>query len=48
MPGKVAKTGEQHLQGLRDDRAVFVNGKKVADVTADLAYRNAAKSFAYL
>lgn len=48
MPGKVAKTGEQHLQSLRDDRAVFVNGKKVADVTADPAYRNAARSIANL
>jgi 4-hydroxyphenylacetate 3-monooxygenase len=34
------KSGQQHTQSIRDGRAVFINGKRVADVTTDHAFRN--------
>ena len=42
------KTGDQHLRSLQDGRSVYVNGQKVADVTEDKAFRNAARSIARL
>lgn len=47
MSAKV-KNGEQHLHSLQDGRAVYVDGKRVSDVTADVSYRNAAHSIAGL
>ncbi len=44
----MSKTGDQHLRSLQDGRAVYVNGKKVSDVTTNSAYRNAARSIAGL
>lgn len=35
------KTGEDHLRALRDGRAVYIDGARVADVTAHPAFRNA-------
>src|SRR5690242_17717334 len=42
------KTGEQHLQSLRDGRQVFINGGRVDDVTTHRAFRNAVRSAAGL
>jgi 4-hydroxyphenylacetate 3-monooxygenase len=38
------KTGAEHLESLRDGRAVFVDGRRVADVTVHPAFRNALAS----
>ncbi|MBR1154071.1 4-hydroxyphenylacetate 3-hydroxylase family protein [Bradyrhizobium sp. JYMT SZCCT0428] len=48
MSANISKNGEQHLRSLQDGRAVFVNGKSIADVTTDPSYRNAARSIAGL
>jgi 4-hydroxyphenylacetate 3-monooxygenase len=40
------KTGEQHLESLRDGRTVYIGSEKVNDVTAHPAFRNAARSIA--
>jgi 4-hydroxyphenylacetate 3-monooxygenase len=42
------KTGAEHLASLRDGRAVYIDGERVADVTAHPAFRNAARSTAAL
>jgi 4-hydroxyphenylacetate 3-monooxygenase len=42
------KTGEQHLESLRDGREVYLLGRKVEDVTAHPAFRNAAATAAQL
>ena len=42
------KTGEQHLESLRDGRKVYIGSEEVRDVTTHPAFRNAAKSFAML
>lgn len=47
MAAKV-KDGEQHLRSLQDGRSVYVDGKRVSDVTADVAYKNASRSIAGL
>lgn len=44
----VAKTGAEHLSSLRDGRAVFIDGKRVDDVTTHPAFRNAVRSAAAL
>ncbi|GIH17129.1 4-hydroxyphenylacetate 3-hydroxylase N-terminal domain-containing protein [Rugosimonospora africana] len=41
-------TGTEYLASLRDDRAVYLNGERVADVTTHPAFRNAARSIARL
>jgi len=33
------KTGEDHLASLRDERAVYIDGERVADVTTHPAFR---------
>ncbi|MYZ49112.1 4-hydroxyphenylacetate 3-hydroxylase family protein [Propylenella binzhouense] len=38
------KSGKQHIEGLRDGRAVYLHGKRVDDVTTHPAYRNAVAS----
>ncbi|MGQ7793146.1 4-hydroxyphenylacetate 3-hydroxylase family protein [Faunimonas sp. B44] len=38
------KTGKEHIEGLRDGRAVYLHGKRVDDVTTHPAYRNAVAS----
>lgn len=43
-----ARTGEQYLAGIRDGREVWLNGERVADVTAEPALRGAARSLAGL
>jgi 4-hydroxyphenylacetate 3-monooxygenase len=42
------KTGAEHIQSLRDGRAVYIDGERVADVTTHPAYRNAVASAASL
>jgi 4-hydroxyphenylacetate 3-monooxygenase len=42
------KTGADHLQSLKDGRAVYIDGKLVDDVTTHAAYRNAVASAALL
>ena len=42
------KTGDEHLESLRDGRKVYIGGTPVDDVTAHPAFRNGARSFAML
>jgi 4-hydroxyphenylacetate 3-monooxygenase len=42
------KTGQEHLESLRDGRKVFIGSEAVDDVTTHPAFRNAARSFAML
>lgn len=44
----MAKTGAEHLKSLQDGREVYLNGKKVDDVTTHPAYRNAVGAAAGL
>jgi 4-hydroxyphenylacetate 3-monooxygenase len=44
----ICKTGADHVASLRDDRAVYLDGERVADVTAHPAFRNAVRSAAAL
>jgi len=41
-------TGNEYLESIRDGRRVYVGGEAVEDVTAHLAFRNAARSFAMI
>lgn len=42
------KSGEQHLESLRDGRTVYIGAERVGDVTRHRAFRNAARSVAGL
>jgi 4-hydroxyphenylacetate 3-monooxygenase len=42
------KTGEDHLRSLRDGRAVYIDGERVADVTTHPAFRDAVRTAAAL
>ncbi len=42
------KTGNEHLNSLRDGRTVYIDGKLVPDVTVHPAFRNAIRSAAAL
>ena len=42
------KTGAMHLDSLRDGRAVYIGGEKVADPVDHPAFRNAVRSYAAL
>lgn len=42
------RTGKQYLEGLRDDREVWLGGERVADVTTHPALRRGAESLALL
>ena len=44
----VCKNGADHLKSLRDGRAVYIDGERVADVTTHPAFRNAVQSAAAL
>ena len=41
-------TGAEYMASLRDGREVYIDGERVADVTAHLAFRNAVRSIARL
>jgi 4-hydroxyphenylacetate 3-monooxygenase oxygenase component len=40
------RTGEQYIEGLRDDREVWIGGERVKDVTEHPAFRNGIRSVA--
>ena len=42
------QTGQEYLDSLRDDRAVFIYGERVKDVTTHPAFRNTARMVARL
>jgi 4-hydroxyphenylacetate 3-monooxygenase len=42
------KNGSQYIESLRDGRSIYIDGGKVADVTAHPAFRNAVRSMARL
>ena len=44
----MTKTGSKHLQSLRDGREVYLNGKKIDDVTTHLAFKNVVAASAKL
>jgi len=48
MSAMQCKTGTDHLGSLQDGRAVFIDGKRVEDVTTHAAYRNSVASAALL
>jgi len=39
-------TGAEYVESLRDGRDVYIDGERVADVTAHPAFRNAVRSVA--
>ena len=41
-------TGAEYIQSLRDGREVYIDGERVADVTAHPAFRNSVRSIARL
>src|SRR5205809_245511 len=48
-PGREAvmlKSGNEHLESLRDGRVVYIGSERVDDVTTHPAFRNAARSMA--
>src|SRR6202161_2972868 len=48
MTGTRLLDGRGYLESLRDDRAVYIYGERVDDVTTHPAFRNAARSIARL
>jgi len=40
------KTGQEHLESLRDGRVVYIGSERVEDVTAHPACRNGARTVA--
>ncbi|MFJ5834073.1 4-hydroxyphenylacetate 3-hydroxylase family protein [Streptomyces sp. NPDC093089] len=44
----MTRSGQEYLEGLRDGRAVWLDGERVGDVTAHPAFRTTAASFAGL
>jgi 4-hydroxyphenylacetate 3-monooxygenase len=44
----VCKSGAEHIKSLKDGRTVFIDGKRVADVTEHPAFRNSVRSAASL
>ena len=44
----MSRTGQQYLDSLKDDRAVYVDGERAKDVTEHPAFRGAARSIAGL
>ena len=45
---EICKTGADHLRSLRDGRAVYIDGERVADVTTHPAFGNAVHTAAAL
>src|SRR5215475_9954914 len=41
-------SGSEYLESLKDGRAVYLYGERIADVTAHPAFRNSARSIAQL
>jgi 4-hydroxyphenylacetate 3-monooxygenase len=42
------KSGEQHLESLRDGRVIYIGSEKITDVTTHPAFRNTAQTVAML
>ena len=42
------RTGKELMESLRDDRALFIDGERVTDVTTDPRFAGAAQSLAAL
>ncbi len=42
------RTGSQYLQSLRDERTIYIDGRRVTDVTRDPAFAGAAQTLARL
>ncbi|WP_149536966.1 4-hydroxyphenylacetate 3-hydroxylase family protein [Siccirubricoccus phaeus] len=42
------RTGKQYLEGLRDDREIWIEGERIADVTRDRRFAGAARTVAEL
>ena len=42
------RSGRQYLDSLHDDRQIWIDGERVADVTEHPAFRNAVKTAAAL
>ena len=42
------RTGKEHLESLRDGRAIYIGGERIDDVTTHPAFRNAAATVAAL
>ena len=42
------RTGQEYIEGLRDGRAVYIDGAQVDDVTTHPAFKNAVRSVARL
>ena len=40
------KSGNEHLESLKDGRVVYIGAERVDDVTTHPAFRNAARSIA--
>jgi 4-hydroxyphenylacetate 3-monooxygenase len=47
-PGKAIRTGRQYLDSIRDDREVWCDGERVADVTTDPRFAGGARTLAEL
>ncbi|MEZ2410723.1 4-hydroxyphenylacetate 3-hydroxylase family protein [Bosea sp. RCC_152_1] len=44
----MTRSGQEHLASLRDGRSIYIDGKRLEDVTSDRAFRNVAQSVAGL
>src|SRR5215470_2693031 len=44
----MTRSGREYLSGLKDDRCIYIDGKRVVDVTTDMAFCNVAASMAKL
>lgn len=44
----MTRSGQDYLAGLQDDRCIYIDGRRVGDVTTDVAFRNVAGSMARL
>src|ERR1700704_5453334 len=42
----MVKDGQAHLSSLRDQRSIFIEGRRVTDVTSDPSFRNAVHTAA--
>ena len=47
-PGKAIRAGRQYLDGIRDDREVWSDGERIADVTTDRRFAGGARTLAEL
>ena len=48
MSVQPTKSGKEHLESLRDDRSVYLNGQRIDDVTSHFAFKNSVQTAAGL